>query len=153
MPDSRSVTKDVRLAPVTGRNWQAVAGLKLAPDQEDLVASNLWSIAEAQFDRGANPRAIYAGKRLVGFLMYDPGGRTGEALIYRFMVDRAHQGAGYGRAALLLCVEEMRAREGILRVAISYMPENVVAAGFYASLGFVESGRDEDGEMKAVLTL
>lgn len=33
------------------------------------------------------------------------------------------------------------------------MPENPVAKPFYASFGFVEVGRDRDGEMIAVLKL
>ena len=31
----------------------------------------LYSLAEARFDPDARPRAIYAGERIVGFLMYD----------------------------------------------------------------------------------
>jgi len=42
---------------VTARNWRAVARLKLAPEQEHLVASNLYSIAQWKFDRNAHPRA------------------------------------------------------------------------------------------------
>ena len=76
-------------------NWRAVAALKLAADQEDLVADNLYSIAESQFDKTARPRAICAGKRVVGFLMYDVSrarGKLRKALIYRFMIDARQQG-------------------------------------------------------------
>ena len=150
MPD------EVRLQNVTARNWRAVARLKLAPEQKDLVASNLYSIAQSKFDRNARPRAIYAGKELVGFLMYDvweAKDKTREASIYRFMIDVKHQGRGYGRAALARALDEIKATPGVKKVSIGYMPENAVAKSFYASFGFVEVGADEDGEIEAELSL
>ena len=142
---------DVRLKDVTEDNWRAVIDLKLDPEQEDLVASNLYSIAESRFDPDARPRAVYAGKRVVGFLMYDVQSR--KASIYRFMIDRKHQGKGYGRAALSKALDEIRAIPKIRTVSIRYMPDNPVAKPFYASFGFVEVGKDEDGEIIADLTL
>ncbi|MGD1839210.1 MAG: GNAT family N-acetyltransferase, partial [Nitrososphaeraceae archaeon] len=130
--------------------------LELDADQEDLVASNLYSVAEAQFDPDARPRVIYAGKCIVGFLMYDVQkmkNKTKEASIYRFMIDRKYQRKGYGRAALSRVIEEIRAIPGVNRISILYIPENPVAKQFYTSFGFVEAGRDQDGEMIAVLKL
>ncbi|MGB8641632.1 MAG: GNAT family protein, partial [Nitrososphaeraceae archaeon] len=60
---------------------------------------------------------------------------------------------GYGRAALNKALEEIRAIPGVSRISIRYMPENPVAKPFYASFGFVEVGRDRDGEMIVVLKL
>ena len=142
---------DVELRDVTAKNWRAVARLELAPDQKDLVAGNLYSIAESKFDPNARPRAVYAGGEPVGFLMYDASDDA--ALIYRFMIDRRHQGKGYGRAALVLAIAEIRAMPDVRKVSISYMPDNKAAQAFYASLGFIEVGVDEDGEMMAELAL
>jgi diamine N-acetyltransferase len=147
---------DVKLKDVTADNWRAVVGLRLAPGQEDLVADNAYSLVEARFDPDARPRAVYAGKRIVGFLMYEvqqPKHKPHEAAIYRFMIDRKHQGKGYGRAALGKALDEIRAIPQVAKVSISYMPENPVTKAFYASFGFVELGKDEDGEMIAELTL
>jgi len=148
--------ENVELKDVTVANRQAVAGLELAPDQEDLVATNAESLEEARSDPDARPRAIYAGKRVVGFLMYDAGRPSDdprEALIYRFMIDRRYQGGGYGRAALGKAIAEIRGVPGVRKVFISYMPDNPVAKRFYASFGFKEVGTDEDGEMIAELAL
>jgi diamine N-acetyltransferase len=148
--------RDVELRDVTAENRKAVAALELDPMQEDLVASNAESLAEARFDRDARPRAIYAGGRLVGFLMYDAGtadDEPREAVIYRFMIDRRHQGKGYGRAALAKALDEIRTIPQVGKVSIGYIPGNPVAKPFYASFGFVEVGLDEDGEMVAELTL
>jgi diamine N-acetyltransferase len=148
--------KKVSLKDVTADNWEAVVELELDADQEDLVASNLYSVAESHYDPDARPRAIYAGKRVVGFLMYDvqrTKGKSREASIYRFMIDRRQQGKGYGRAALGKALEEIRAIPRVRRVSIRYMPENPVAGPFYASFGFKEVGQDRDGETIAVLKL
>lgn len=150
------MSDEVRLEDVTLRNWRAVARLKLAPEQKDLVASNLYSIAQSKFDPNAHPRAVYAGKELVGFLMYnvwEEKDKTREASIYRFMIDVKHQGKGYGRAALARALDEIKATPGVKKVSIGYMPENAIARSFYASLGFVEVGTDEDGEIEAELKL
>ena len=76
--------------------------LEFGAGQEDLVASNLYSIAEAQFDpTRARARLCREARRRL--LMYDvqkTKGKAQEASIYRFMIDRKHQGKGYGRAAL-----------------------------------------------------
>ena len=148
--------ENVVLRDVTADNRQAVTDLELAPDQHDLVASNADSLAEARTDPDARPRAIYADGCVVGFLMYDAGRPSDdprEALIYRFMIDRKHQGAGYGRTALGKALDEIRALPNVSRIFISYMPDNPVAKRFYASFGFVEVGIDEDGEMIAELAL
>jgi diamine N-acetyltransferase len=145
------MSDEVRLEEVTARNWRAVARLKLLPEQEDLVASNLYSIAQSKFDPDSRPRAVYAGNQIVGFIMYDMDEKTREASIYRFMIDREHQGKGYGRAALARALDEIRADRAVRKISIGYMPENPVAKPFYASFGFVEVGKDEDGEIVAEL--
>ena len=148
--------KDVHLKEVTAANWRAVVKLKLSETQKELVASNLYSLAESKFDPSARPRAVYAGKRVVGFLMYDVPDADDDdrvAAIYRFMIDREHQGKGYGRAALAKALEEIKAMPGIKKISICYVPENPVAKQFYGSFGFVEVGRDEDHEVIAELAL
>jgi diamine N-acetyltransferase len=148
--------EDVELRDVTADNWHAVVALELDPEQEDLVATNAESLVEARSDPDARPRAIYAGERVVGFLMYDVYQRRDKsrgASIYRFMIDRSHQGKGYGRAALGKALDEIRAVPGLRKISIRYMPDNPVAKPFYASFGFAEVGKDEDGEMIAELVL
>lgn len=150
------MSNTVRLADVTADNWHDVIALELHEDQVDFVSSNLYSIAQSKFDVYARPRAIYAGDDIVGFLMYDmpePDDEPAEAQIYRFMIDKTHQGKGYGRAAIEAAIAEIRRDPRIRIVSIGYMPDNEVAQSFYASLGFVETGIDEDGEMNAELTL
>jgi diamine N-acetyltransferase len=151
------MSKDVRLEDVTAQNWRAVVSLKLAEGQQRLLASNAYSIAQSKFDEAAQPRAIYAGDKVVGFLMYDVPEVDDEdqsVSIYRFMVDKKHQGKGYGRAALTKAIEEIRQIPGIDKVTISYVHGNAAAKKFYASFGFVElPSKDGDWELVAELKL
>lgn len=150
------MSDEVKLKDVTVRNWRAVARLKLAPGQEDLVASNLYSIAQSKFDPDTRPRAVYAGRELVGFLMYDvweTKDKAREASIYRFMIGHKYQRKGYGRAALTRALDEIKAEPAIRKVSIGYVADNPVARPFYANFGFVEVGKDEDGEIIAELKL
>lgn len=144
---------DVQLAEVTAGNWRDVVALELDDDQRDLVASNLYSLAEAKFTPLACPRAIYAGTELVGFLMYDlpDEDEPGRAAIYRFMIDRRHQRRGYGKAALEAALDEIRAYPGIATVSICYAAKNP-ARVLYESLGFKEVERDAQGEIVAELS-
>jgi diamine N-acetyltransferase len=147
--------KRVRLADVTADNWQAVIELELRRKQRRLLADNLYSLAEAKFDPDACPRAVLAGRKLVGFLMYDASGRDRRrtATIYRFMIDKHHQGKGYGRAALMAAIAEIKRQGNAARIVVSYLPGNRTALRLYQSAGFCEAGKDEDGERLAELVL
>ncbi|MGD9844903.1 MAG: GNAT family N-acetyltransferase [Variibacter sp.] len=150
------MAKRVKLADVTEDNWEAVVDLELDEAQDDLVASNAYSLAESKFDPDARPRAVYAGKRVVGFLMYEvrkAKDKSRRASIYRFMIDRKYQGKGYGREALARALDEIKAIPRMRKIIIRYMAANPIAKAFYGSFGFVEVGRDEDGEVIAELRL
>lgn len=135
----------IRLAEVTAKNWHDVIALELDDAQQDLVSSNLYSLAEAKFSPLARPRAIYAGDDLVGFLMYDlpDADEPDRAAIYRFMIDRRHQRRGYGKAALEQAIAEIRAHPGVGTISICYAARNP-AKPLYDSLGFVAVERDEE---------
>ena len=58
------MTDYVKLKKVTADNWEAVVELELGAGQEDLVTSNLYSGAEAQFDSDARHLCREACRRL-----------------------------------------------------------------------------------------
>ncbi|MGW8389413.1 GNAT family N-acetyltransferase [Pseudoduganella sp. HUAS MS19] len=147
---------EIQLKAVTRQNFDDITDLRLLDHQRDYVASNAYSIAQASFYPEMQTRAVYAGDLLVGFLMYVDmalEGLPGEFGVWRLMVDVLHQGKGYGRSALRMALTEIRARGGVRKVWISYQPDNTRARDLYASMGFVETEIDEDGEMNAVLEL
>ncbi|MER8655649.1 GNAT family N-acetyltransferase [Mesorhizobium sp. M0847] len=140
------MSADIRLVSVTAANRAVVAALELAPDQMDFVASNAESLDEAESDGDARPRVVMAGDRVVGFLMYEAPQDDDEARIYRFMIDRVHQGQGYGKAALREVLDEIMRLGHISHVSICYEPGNEAARRLYRAAGFVEEGPDEDGK-------
>ena len=149
------------IRPVTKENWKELVRLKVREDQTHFVASNVYSIAEAQFGDDYEgywdlyPFGIYDENMPVGFLMYGLNFEhpKQQAFIIRLMVDEKYQGKGHGRFAMEKMLEIFRADDRIMTVAISYEPENEGARKLYASLGFIEPGEMIEGETLAVLKL
>src|SRR5918998_2593261 len=136
----------VTLRPITRGNLWAVVDLKLHPGQEPFVADNIVSIANAYVEPTFVPLAVYAGDELVGFAMYGQHPVTAAWWVIRLMIAREHQGKGYGRAAMEVVIGLMAERVGCEEIVTSFNPDNAVAAGLYASLGFRPTGEVEDGE-------
>ena len=151
----------LEIHPVDRDNWRALVKLQVREDQKHFVASNLFSIAEAQFgddDEGHwdfYPYGIYDGDTPVGFLMYGYNFEhpKHQAFVIRLMVDEKFQNMGYGRFGMQKMLEIFRADERIKVVGISYEPENEAARRLYANLGFVEPGEMVGEEVLAVLNL
>lgn len=138
----------VELRDITAGNFDDVANLHVDEDQQGYVASNLYSIAEAQFNPSYRPRAIYYRGHPAGFIMYESvelDDEQYEYSIFRFMVDHRYQGKGIGRRAMDLVLEEIRASGSVECISICYVPSNPVARDFYASFGFRETGLDAAG--------
>jgi diamine N-acetyltransferase len=152
MPEIRSVTKD---------NWLALIKLQVREDQRNFVASNVFSIAQAQFGDNfeghwdLHPFGIYEDDDPVGFLMYGYNFEHPryQAFILRLMVDEKHQKKGYARYGMEKILEVFRADERVKEVGISYDPQNEAARKLYASLGFTEPGEIVEDEVLAVLKL
>jgi len=104
----------VSLREVTASTVRAVTDLRVAPEQEDYVASNAVSMAEAYFHREAWFRSIHAESDLIGFVMLSdstlltPAPTAAQLSLWRFMIDRRYQRAGFGRKALELVVAHRR---------------------------------------------
>jgi diamine N-acetyltransferase len=135
----------VRLSEITVDNWRECIELGVRDEQTDLVPSNLYSIAEAQFYPDAVPLAIYNDQGdMVGFVMCGVEVSSGKWKIFRLMIDRVYQGRGYGRAAIEQVITRLAAQPGCDEILISYKPTNDAARHLYASLGFVEQKANED---------
>lgn len=146
----------VRLDPITSDNVGAVFGLAVAPGQEDFVAANSWSLAEAYAEYDiAWPRAIVDDDAVVGFLMLeiDPRDENGRPFwLWRLMVDAAHQRQGHASAALDLAVEHVRAL-GAREFYTSWVPGEGGPEEFYVGYGFEPTGEIDDDEVVARLDL
>ncbi|HTN47930.1 MAG TPA: GNAT family N-acetyltransferase [Burkholderiaceae bacterium] len=123
-----------------------------AGDDRTQVAPNSVSIAEAYFQKEAWFRAIHVGDELVGFVMlYDPTlvehPEEPDFFLWRLMIDRAHQGKGYGRAAIERLIEHVKTRPGAQRLLVSHVKSVDRLANFYQAAGFRYTGAEVDGEL------
>jgi diamine N-acetyltransferase len=141
----------IHLREVTRETVTAVCKLD-AGDGGRQVAPNAVSIAQAHFQREAWFRAAYDDEQLVGFVMlYDPtlveAPEEPDFCLWRLMIDKAHQGKGYGRAVVEALVEHVRTRPGARRLLVSHVKGAERLPDFYRSLGFEYTGVESDGEL------
>jgi diamine N-acetyltransferase len=145
----------ISLRPITIDNWRAVYDLTktLSAEQQKFVAPNGYSMLEALYDpdQRTRPRAVYADiegtDTLVGFVMTYYDAEYDEHWIDRLMVAGDYQGKGYGRAALAQTLDYFRTLPECKAVHISFEPENTPARALYASMGFLDTGIVQEGEI------
>lgn len=137
---------NITLRKVTKENFRAVAKLSVADDQKNFVANNAFSMAEASFEEEAWFRAIYAGDTPVGFAMLYEDYEKCEYGLWRFMIDKNHQGQGFGKAALQLLIDRVKALPNATEMDLHVVPENEGAVRLYKEFGFVATGKVEWGE-------
>ena len=174
-----SESKNVRLMKVDYFNFDDLIDLKVADDQKNYVASNIYSLAEAYAAKAsggyAMPFGIYLEDKPIGFIMFGyypdlnyakmalgedieiPGFIPQSYLLWRFMIDDKYQRNGYGKKALKLALDFIKTYPcGDADCCwLSYEPENDVARKLYQSFGFVEAEKMPEGwdEIPAVLKL
>jgi|SoiMethySBSTD1v2_1073268.scaffolds.fasta_scaffold907800_2 diamine N-acetyltransferase len=158
-------TANVALRVIDWDNLNAVLALDIEPAQQQFVASNAVSLAEAHFNPGAWFRAVYADDILVGFTMLfdptipgaiatDPVEPT-DMVLWRLMIDRRYQRQGFGRRTLDAVRGHIASLGRFRRLLTSYVPRPGGPKGFYFSYGFTETGRlwDNGTEVEIALLL
>lgn len=149
--------RPITLEPLSEANRSAVLAMRLEAGQHRFVASNEQTLAELEAEASSIGLVIASGGVPVGLLAYEvfeTGDGNRGLSIFRLMIDRCHQRRGYARQALTLFLRELSSGpDRIGKVRICYLPDNEVSRALYASLGFSETGLDEDGEMTAELAV
>ena len=136
----------VVLKEITRENLDEVLALSVAEHQKSFVSTTADSLAQAYVYRDtAFPFAIYADEKPVGFIMMGYYESRKQYTLWKFLIDKEHQGKGYGKEALkqgiTYLTEQFDAKQIYTGVSIG----NETAKGLYKSLGFVETGLIEDG--------
>ena len=128
---------------ITRKNLGSILKLSVFDEQKDQVASNGDSISIGFF----NPeyswlRAIYNDDEPVGFLGLYLNEEKGKYQIWRLMIDKNHQGKGYGRISVNLIKEVIKEMiPKVTEIQLSYVPKgNRGADKFYKKLGFEDTG-------------
>lgn len=131
---------NVSLREITPENFKECIDLKVADEQSSFVASNLMSIAQSKIFPSRNPVAVYAGDEMVGFAMFGFDADDGRFYLGRLMIAAAHQGKGYGKAAVLAVIETLRENPDCREIYLSFVPENINAERLYEKIGFERTG-------------
>ncbi|MFL0580965.1 GNAT family N-acetyltransferase [Solibacillus silvestris] len=145
----------LHLKTITKDNWIKAISLKVREDQVKFVASNTLSLAQLNFLENFHAKGIYYGEEMVGFTLYGIDEEDNEYWIYRMMIDQKHQGKGYGKEAVQLVIEDIRAMKEPHNqtISLSYEPDNEHAKRIYEKMGFREiDGFVIEGEQVARYT-
>ena len=161
----------MRLIDITKENWEDVIFLstnetitvkgsgepyeaKGMPSLcEEFVASNALSIVQSVYENGWIIKAIEHDGELIGFTMFGWNEEEEFYELCRIMIDRTMQNKGYGTQAILLILEEMKARFGCKEVYLSTDPENVRGKHVYEKVGFRSEHKMLDDEELFKITL
>ncbi|MFD5265291.1 GNAT family N-acetyltransferase [Streptomyces sp. NPDC058335] len=156
---TQAAASALHLQEITPANLEAALGIRVLPEQEFAVSPVVKSLAEAYVHPGvAWPRLIVDGERPVGFLMafFDIDWREDGSLIrsglWRLNIAAGEQGRGYGRFAVESVAEQIRRRGG-KELYVTWHPGDHGPEGFYAGLGFRDTGERSEGETVGVLPL
>ena len=162
---------ELRKISILDDNMKECIALSVLPEQDNFVASNAISLAEAYdtnkayAEKGegdiAVPYAVYENGKMVGFVMYgyfqpsdDEDAYSKDEHIYyvwRLFVDKDHQGRGIGRETLRQVMEEIKTKPfgEATYCYSSYDPDNIASKTTFASYGYEEDGRVIEGEVVA----
>lgn len=145
MDDVYIRAEDVQLEAVNDSNVYSVLKLAVNEDQQELVAGNDFSLAQAAALEGALPYAVTQNGVAVGFAMLNVDAQRGIFEIWRLMIDKRFQRKGFGKAAMRLAMAELE-RMGASKAQLVVDPDNEAAVALYQGLGFSFTGRMEQGE-------
>lgn len=148
-----TINSEITLREVDKDNLGQILRLKVKPEQEQFVANNAVSIAQAHFEEKAWFRAIFADETPVGFVMLYVDPASSEYFLWRFMIDAHYQGLHFGERALRLLIEYVRSLPGASELMVSYVPGEGSPEPFYTGFGFVPTGEVDDGENIMILDL
>ena len=135
----------VELRKITHDNFDEVIALHVADHQTGFVSTVSHALAQAWLYRDtAFPFAIYADDTPVGFVMLGYYRARDQYTLWKFFIDERCQNRGYGRQALRLAVDYLRAAHNAREIYTGVSVGNAAAKHLYLSFGFEETGLIED---------
>lgn len=144
---------NLELKELDGSSFYPITLLEVFDNQKECVASNSFSMAQAYFHENAWFRGIYVNDEAVGFVMLKLDHEKSEYYLWRFMIDKNHQGKGYGKVALNKIVDFLKQfpEAKILKSSVDMGKASPLK--FYLNYGFEETDDWDDGEKVILLSL
>ncbi|MBM7614881.1 GNAT family N-acetyltransferase [Alkaliphilus hydrothermalis] len=137
----------IRLEEITEENWIECIGLKEEENARKFIASNLFSIAQAQFYPKAISRAIYNDQTMVGYTLHGEDEDEHDMFhIDRLMIGLDYRNNGFASETLQLIINEA-SEKGYNKLAASVHPENKKMHNLLGKFGFEFRGEYDDDEM------
>jgi len=144
----------IEIVEISADNLSQILNLSVHDHQKDQVASNAYSVAQGHYSNVAWFRGIFSKDTPVGFVMLEVDASKNNFWIWRFMIDKNHQGKGYGLLALEKVIDFFKTETNAQAVYLSYVPKDTDGPeGFYKKMGFMETGDVDEGEIVMKLTL
>ena len=114
--------------------------LEVAEYQQNFVCDSLTMLARAWLHRKKRPRVfnVYDGDTAVGMGMYLDDPEKDAYDFCQLFIDKRYQGKGYGKAAVSLVLEAMKAEGKYQKVSMCYVEGNEVSRKLFEQFGFVE---------------
>jgi len=144
------MNNELVLKKVDESNFVQCFNLELGDGQDKFVSHPVRSLAQAYiYYNQCTPFAIYKHNIMVGYVMviYDYDEKTYN--IWHMMIDKKHQGEGYGTKAMELCIDYIKSKPfGESNVVIlTCSMDNTHAIHIYEKLGFKDTGERDDDEI------
>ena len=146
----------VALKPITEDNFVDAFNLKLAAEQEESVSHPIRSLAQAYVYRNqCQPFGIYAGDKMVGYVLVIYDYDVPEYDIWHMMIDESQQGHGYCGEAFDQVISYIATKPfgDSDRIALTCNKSNDVARRLYERKGFSATGHEDEDEVEAILTV
>ena len=133
----------IHLAQIDETNFFAARTLSLHEDQRRFLDSPLGILARGYVYREQRARvlAVADGETVVGLLLVkDMDEEPACYDLQQFLIDSRFQGQGYGRAALGLLLDELRAEGKYADVEVCVHRDNAAALRLFTAAGFLDTG-------------
>lgn len=139
------------LKDISTSNWLEAIKLKVRPEQERFVATNLFTIAESKFKPMTLLKGFFLDKEMIGLVAVVKWeglsrGKPDCYFILRYMIDEKFQGKGHGKVGLLKTVKLLKHFPDCHEILTSIVPGNISMQGLVEKAGFKKTGRMLKGE-------
>jgi diamine N-acetyltransferase len=142
----------IEFREVTLANLDEIECLRVRPEQRELVAENIYSIAQCGLDSSGWCRAVYIGDKPVGFFYVRKQECEKRAYICRFMVDQHWQGKGIGKRIVKELIDVLFASFSVEIVDLAVSKTHGGAEDFYRKCGFISTDEPYRGGWRMVLS-